>query len=426
MTSTRFRSLGRRASLLAILLIASCASPVAPASNQSADVAVSVGGAFASLDRADVYDENGALVTTIGQETGFKARLPIGRYHVDFIDDAGNHSFLDDGRIAFVPTMDGGLPLGGPVTLPGVDSKLWEVQVHPDLEGNAHLMERVRQHDPKLMPWASALGMEVPNQQPDGLVGLTTGALHTFGGNVAAMRARVIWEASFAMKGDYYAGCNSSDTCWTGNANGAGIITTGRTNPFSGGTYYSYLDFDPTAWSKARTAYLPTSGNVSCKDATPVPTGCQSAYTSADARQYTCQGTCSTSGNARGGQCKVFNNLILFRAGIMHAASGATDWLSLPLDSQANHSPFASSTTLSAGDVLRNTGTIHSTLVVTAPGGNQYRVVDSNWVGTAGYEEIGSHIMSFSGTTCPTPTLGNLNCYHNLTCVYSSGDNRCP
>jgi len=123
----------------------------------------------------------------------------------------------------------------------------------------------------------------------------------------------------------------------------------------------------------------------------------------------------------------MFMNLVLYRSSVFTKTTGA--WLSLPSDASISGSSYVYETsgTISVGDVLRDpiSAEAHATIVVYAPSGGPYRVVDSNWVngssGNANSEYIGSHTMTFSGTG-----LNNLGRYKNLTCVYGTGDSRCP
>lgn len=221
--------------------------------------------------------------------------------------------------------------------------------------------------------------------------------------DLAGRRARVLWEAASAMVGPSAA----SGYAWPLPA--AGSNKTLAT--------YAYLPSDAGAWQAAFKAY--SVGKLIGDDATctanwsytcPLSVGVSSGLTA-----YTCQGAC-TSGNAKhGGQCKVFNNLVLYRSGVYHGDSWS--FKKLPSDSVivGNKAlfPLAVKGKLAAGDILRQPSG-HSAIVVRAIDANSCLVFDSNWFPPYNSEIVGSHVMTFSGTG----SYDNLSRYQVLNCVY--------
>lgn len=131
-------------------------------------------------------------------------------------------------------------------------------------------------------------------------------------------------------------------------------------------------------------------------------------------------------------------NLVVYRSSVYHSGSSATgpgSWRDLPSDSSIGSGSYAneSSGTIAVGDPLRdpdvpsdpNDNPVHAGIVVYAPAGGPYRIVDSNWVsgGSGNTEYIGSHTLAFSGS-CTTDSVSNLSCYKNLSCIYNAGG--CP
>lgn len=101
------------------------------------------------------------------------------------------------------------------------------------------------------------------------------------------------------------------------------------------------------------------------------------------------------NGYLRGGQCKYFANLLLYRAGVANVDPMPTY---TTMATQAKSSSYAK-----PGDVLFRTN-YHTAIVTRIISGNSatgtvtsVEVVDSNYVGGAGNERIGLH--TFSGTT---------------------------
>ncbi len=94
-------------------------------------------------------------------------------------------------------------------------------------------------------------------------------------------------------------------------------------------------------------------------------------------------------GKGRGGQCKYFANLILYRAGVI---SSKTDPFPTYAEMQQNSNPASSA---KPGDVLFQNG--YHTAIVTSVGrdsigaATSITVIDSNWVTGGGNEVIGMH-----------------------------------
>jgi hypothetical protein len=372
---------------LALVSMMACGPSEDDNAKGSATTQVSFGAAFTDLASASVYGTDGTPVATADQANGLTVSLPSGRYLVDFVDVEGNHSFTRDGRLAFAPTMEGAAPAQGAVSSPSTESPLWLVEV--------------------------------------GALALTIQPM-----DETNSRLRVIWEASFAMKGNFTLGCRDTESCWLGSLYSGtsyySLATSGTTNASPPpAIYYSYIDYDPISWALLlqQTGQYP-AGFISCKDPGSTVSPCYVPnYGSANAVTFTCQAaSCTASTHPRGGECKAFMNLLLYRSTVYRTA--ANGWLALPTDTMLSTPnstkwPTASSSNLMAGDALRSIGG-HATTVVYIPSSGNYRVVDSNWVGGigaggGGYEYIGSHVM----------TTSNLSGYKNLKCVYASGDSRC-
>lgn len=434
----------------------------------TADVPVDVelSAAFTTLSHVDVYGADGEYLKTINDTKGFRDVLPRGTYFMDFVNEDGDHSFMDDGRLTFAPMTDGATPLDGPFNIDEADVPVWEVAVDPVLEGNARLNMRIRDGDETLLPWAHKLGMEYEDSDEEETAIVASPKNHNMSSE-SWMRARLIWEASFAMTGNFSSSsnCSSGSSCWNGTATSSGSTsyfakaTSGNTNP-SGQTYYSYIDYDRSAWEYLRAEY--TAGDLSCKDSgydsatygtcyVPTNGSASGSSSSTYATKYACQASsCTSSTKPRGGQCKGFANLVAYRSGVFHKGSSATGsgsyydfasdsriddtsataYASYPKAVARGGSSASYTRTVAAGDVLRQpiSSSLHSAILVYVSG-STYRVIDSNWVNTSGsgynYEYIGSHTMSFSGSSCSTTVNTNLYCYRIQQCIYSSGDSRC-
>lgn len=221
--------------------------------------------------------------------------------------------------------------------------------------------------------------------------------------DLAGRRARVLWEAARAMVGP----TKASAYAWPTPA--AGTNKTLAT--------YPYLAEDAGAWQAAFKVY--SVGKLIGDDATctanwdyecPLKFG-----VSAGLMAYTCQGPCASASATHGGQCKVFNNLVLYRSGVYHDNSWS--FRKLPTDSVIGGNktlfPLAVKGKLASGDVLRQPNG-HSVIVVRVIDGNSCLVFDSNWFLPYDSEIVGSHVMTFSGTG----KYDNLARYQVMNCVY--------
>jgi hypothetical protein len=222
--------------------------------------------------------------------------------------------------------------------------------------------------------------------------------------DLAGRRARVLWEAARVMVGPALA----SAYAWP--APSAGTSYTLAT--------YPYAAEDAGAWWAMFAAAIYTAkgivgynisctvGGYSCQLAVPLKDGLS---------KYTCQGDCAAATIMRGGQCKAFNNLVLYRSGVYHG----DNWAFKPLPSDASLGdnakyPFAVKGRLAAGDVLRMPYG-HSALVTRVVAADTVVVLDANWIaGGDGNEAVGTHLMKFGGAGY----YGDLAKYRLLNCVY--------
>jgi hypothetical protein len=203
-------------------------------------------------------------------------------------------------------------------------------------------------------------------------------------------RGRLLWEATRAVVGS----ANADSEDWS-----------------PAGTMYatsSYVSTDTGAWNSMLNAY---GNNACCVDGGLSP--CYLTYPCSTVLFYECQdGSCTN--NYHGGQCKAFSNLVAYRSGIFHGDNGA--WKSLPLDSWiASNCSAVTSGTIQAGDVLRSTSYSHSVIVARVFSSTSIMVIDSNWIGGGGYEKVGAHEMSFSGSG-----INDLDNYRVINCVYNN------
>lgn len=230
-------------------------------------------------------------------------------------------------------------------------------------------------------------------------IGVSEQALYS--GAPTGDRGRLLWEATRAVVG--VANADSEDWSPTGE-----MFATA-----------SYVSTDAGAWSSLRSAY---GIYVSCRnddDSSNNYTPCYLTYGTDTVSQYECQnGSCSN--NYHGGQCKAFSNLVAYRSGIFHGNDWA--WKSLPIDSWiSSNCNYITSGSIQAGDVLRSTSYGHSVIVARVFSSTSVMVIDSNWVlpnstdSGNGYELIGAHEMSFSGSG-----IGDLDNYRVLNCVYNN------
>jgi hypothetical protein len=213
-------------------------------------------------------------------------------------------------------------------------------------------------------------------------------------------RLRVTWEASYAMGGDFASACNSATSCWNYSSSSA----------YGSG---DYVGDDSSAWSTMRSRYGKTTGYASCKDGGSAT--CYMNYGSGTLSDYAYQATtdATTTKRYRGGQCKFFQNLVLYRSGIYTKT--------LPSDSTISASsatyPTATTSSIAVGDVLRKPSG-HSVIVVAYDSGTKKAlVVDSNWLSGDGHEAIGAHTLSYSSGSTSTSYWSS---YRDLDCVYAS------
>lgn len=395
----------------------------------NAPVDVQLSAAFTSLDRVDVYDMSGEYMETIDSSVDFQDVLTAGTYYMDFVNEDGDHSFMDDGRLAFAPMGEGMTPLDDPFDI--YDQPMWQVAVDQVLEGNARLNIRIRDGDETLRPWAHKLGMENEDgNEEESTEDEAVPKFHTFSSTSSA-RLRLIWEASYAMTGSPGGSCSTTSGCWTAT----GTIATGN-----------YVGDDAAAWSSLRSGYGTTTGNVSCKDSSAATSTsvvyltqtsgsttynyiCKQATNSSSASSYTTQ----RSGYYKGGQCKAFSNLVAYRSGIYHTGGSVYTWKTLPSDSSISAStstyPVLSTSNITAGQVARMPS--GHAMIIVAVSGSSATVMDSNWVGTTTstsgstvttsyYEQIGAHTMSFYSSGSYNGTVSDLDSYRHLDCIFST------
>lgn len=230
-------------------------------------------------------------------------------------------------------------------------------------------------------------------------IGFTRQALYD--GAPTGDRGRLLWEATRAVVGS----ANADSEDWS-----------------PAGTMYatsSYVSTDTGAWSSLRTAYTAygiTGYYVSCRadnDSSNNYTPCSLTKGSDNVSEYECQnGSCTN--NYHGGQCKAFANLVAYRSGVFQGADYA--WKSFPtyswISSNCNN---VTSGTIQAGDVLVYPN-YHVLIVARVFSSTSVMVIDSNWIGGGdGYEKVGAHEMSFSGSG-----INDLDNYKRLNCVYTN------
>lgn len=211
--------------LFGLVLAAVLSACAATTEDTATETNVVFSAAFTELARTDVYDMSGNFIQTVDDSADFQEVLPVGLYLMDFVNTDGEHSFMEDGRLAFVPMMTGAMPEDEPVFVDSSDYPFWQIEVHPALEGNAHLSIRVADGDETLRPWEyffSDWQANLPEEDRDQIEdsdGWTAeGKSYSTTTGSTTTRLRVTWEASFAMTGDYsntkgYT-CTSSTNCW--------------------------------------------------------------------------------------------------------------------------------------------------------------------------------------------------------------------
>lgn len=332
-------------------LVVSCAQ-----AHEDSPVEVTFTAAFAPVTGGVVYDGEGDFVAEVAEDGS--SELRPGVYYVDLRDDYQNSVFSEDGRLLFVPAVEGAeLDLAAHV-VPGVDVPIFVVIVGE------------HSHD-------------------DGY-GTAASALHTTGPD---HRGRMVWEAARAMVGP----SGATGYTWSTSTVAAS---------------YAYVSEDSGAWNSLRSAY---GTLVSCRndnDSSNNYTPCSLTYGADNVSQYVCQNNCGTYGY-HGGQCKGFMNLVAYRSGVYHGTNWA--WKTLPTDSWiASNTSLLTYATAQAGDLLRKTTSgPHATITVRVISSSQIVVMDSNWVD--GNENIISHVLGYSGSG----TTSDLGTYRVLNCVYA-------
>ncbi len=404
-------------------------------------VNVQLDAAFTVLDYVDVYSQEGEFQKTIDSSMDFQDVLSVGSYYMDFVNEDGASSFMDDGRLAFAPMGEGMTPMDGPFEIDG--QNMWEVAVDSVLEANARLNIRIRDGDETLRPWKERFQdwqMNLPQEERDPIHDsewIASEKAYSTSYGSSTTRLRVTWEASFAMTGYFTSSststvtCRNSTSCWNRRGNGYAYW-----DYDSNGT--GYIDYDTSAWSTLRSNY---TNLVSCVDGGFTP--CSISVGSSTPKYYTCQsssGSCiSGSGSSatkpRGGQCKAFANLLLYRSGQYNSGS----WRTLPSQStiycSTSSYPILTTSTIAVGDVLQRVdgvsgscsdtarmsiSTVHTQLVVAYDSSARTAiVVDSNYSGNNGNEYIGYHTAGFSTTSYSDYSL--LSNYRDLDCVYTGG-----
>lgn len=411
-------------------------------SSNAPTAAVALSAAFTNLASVDVYTFDGVHLKTVDASVDFEDVLPAGSYYMDFVDENDNHSFLSDGRLAFAPMGEGVLPVDGPFAVDGVEAPVWQVEVDEVLEANANLTLRAAQGDETLRAWKTFLPnwqVSLPEDERDVIEDLEMAdskAYSTTTGYTTA-RLRVTWEASFAMTGKYTTSssdsttCNSTTKCWTRTTS-----TPGATSSYyavwdydSNGT--GYIDYDESAWDYMmdEDSGVYADGNGSCtQSGYSSAMGCGLSVDTETGKNYTCQsssGTCtggssSSATKPRGGQCKAFQNLLLYRSG-QYTGTLPSDSTVSGYSATGSSAPTSSTSNIAVGDVLRRLTSLHSMTVVAYDSSTQRAlVVDSNYVGTTSttYNEyIAARVVGFSTTTYSGYSL--LSSYRDLKCVYT-------
>jgi len=215
----------------------------------------------------------------------------------------------------------------------------------------------------------------------------------------ASERARVVWETARAMVGAQAANSYQWNTSTSINST------------------FNYALEDPGAWDALRASY---GSFLSCRndnDRTNNSTPCGLTYGADNLAQYSCQGKPCLF---RAGQCKAAVNLVLYRSGVYHQGNWA--FRLLPTDaSTPGVAKKLTSATLQVGDVLRRTGSSpHAMIVVRVLSPTSAVVFDSNWVGGAGQERLGTHVVSIYTSGSLNGGISDLDTYYDLDCVYKT------
>ncbi len=314
---------------------------------------------FTPISMVVVYDADGGFVEEL-QAPRLFAELTQGEYFLDFYDDEGWSLVDENGELSAFPVMNGTDVLHRREYVPAAERFMVHIAV-----GDEHVAQ------------SAVTGFS----------------------SVESAKARVVWEAARAMVGP-------------SNANGLH-------NSWSTADTYSthaYVAEDPGAWSSLRASSQYSSWGITgwwinCRhdaDWYNNYTPCSLQYGGDNVSQYGFQG-----GRSRGGQCKGFVNLVLYRSGVYHGANWAFKALPSDWSATMSNQPWATYASIAPGDVLRRPGG-HALIVVRKISSSQIIVVDSNWLGGDGAEAIGSHTIGFSGSG-----NNNLSNYRNLTCIYN-------
>lgn len=373
--NTLVRNMGLSLCFLALLTLANCSGQYAQSLEEDQETGpptVAISAAFTSVESVYVYDEFGEPLVDLPSSGSneFLVGLNPGIYYLDIRDKYGNGVFDENSRLLFAPRVDGA-----------------EAEIVPYEHSNFE---------------TPLIKVIVGEHTHDDDISALRQALHTFYGDTNWMRARLVWEGARALVGSEA-------------ANGYVWSTAGKVE----GTY-NYAGEDWGAWESLRYAttkdgdigwYLSCrrdngTARYSCSD--------QIQYSASNPSQYGLQG-----GIGRGGQCKPFTNLVAYRSGVFHGPNWA--FVALPSDGNTNESsaPYSTPSTVKAGDILRNRQSneeIHSVIVVhvTNNSNNDVVVLDSNWNGGDGAEQIGTHIMNYAGSG-----RDNLGRYNTYNCIYS-------
>ena len=335
---------------------------------------------FAPLGTVTLYDENGKTVFVRHGQGEISVDLLEGIYSVDFQDTSGMSAFSEDGRLMFVPAVSGA-----------------EIDIYPTyVSGLVRPLMRIATGVGAIHRLKSEI---LRRQEGDGFKHKHSGfmkvgmqyANHTFNGDTSAMRANMVRESSRAMTGGYTYSWPTGDVLGT----------------------FSYLASDVGAFNSMKSVY---GINTSCRKTQIVKNynPCNLTYGYDDAlTSFSSQG-----GKNKGGQCKAFTNLVAYRSGVLHGTNWA--WKSLPTDSSTVGYPALTASNIQAGDVIRRPSGAYSDPhggIVVRVLTNGAVILDSNWVGGGnGNENIGTHVMSFTGTG----SISDLGSYRRYTCVYTN------
>lgn len=228
-----------------------------------------------------------------------------------------------------------------------------------------------------------------------------------------------------------------------------------ETNWPTGTTYgtYAYISNDLGAWGKLLDATYGCTYDINGNCATPWTRGwwtsCRSTtstrnYTPCSdsltyygdlntASLYDCQGTCTSGIHHHGGQCKPFMNLVAYRSGLYQNPGYA--WKAFPTDTCITYTtatctlppaqrivrpdndvnmPKATYSNIVEGDYMRRPNG-HALIIVRKISSSQVIVLDSNWTGGDGAEQISSHSMAFTSGD----SNSNLGAYRVIKCAYT-------